>query len=159
MQDLSISSQTPQHAARATNARQQQPQLATAHKENHMYSDDGNNSDSSDDLNEAEKEKTPIRLDRSQIRTNESPSSRIESSDDNDANNQNHPPMEHRDRTSPSGQQPNSVALVDLKQFSLNEIMDDMDKDEMDFEEEIQRFALRDHPRIHQLSKEYLISS
>jgi hypothetical protein len=41
-------------------------------------------------------------------------------------------------------------------EYSLNEIMDDMDKDEMDFEEEIQKFALRDHPRIHQLSKEYL---
>jgi hypothetical protein len=132
--------------------------MVTAHKENYMYGGDGNNSDSSEDWNEAEKENTPLRLDRSQIRTAESPSSSSESSDDkNDADNQNHPPMEHRDQTSSTlGQQPNSVALVDLKQFSLNEIMDDMDKDKMDFEEEIQRFALRDHPKIHQLSKESL---
>jgi hypothetical protein len=157
LQDLPISSQTPQHTACATNARQQQSQVVTAHKENHIHGDDGNNSDSSEDWNEAEKENTPLRVHHSQIQTAESPSNRIEYSNDNDTDNQNHPPMEHRDQTTSSlGQQPNSVALVDLKQYSLNVIMDDMDKDEMDFEEEIQKFALRNHPRIHQLSKEYL---
>jgi hypothetical protein len=49
LQDLPISSQTPQHAACATNARQQQSQVVTAPKENYMYGDDGNNSDSSED--------------------------------------------------------------------------------------------------------------
>jgi hypothetical protein len=55
LKELPIS-QTPQHAACATNVRQQQSQVVTAHKENHIHvDDDGNNSDSSKDLNEAEK--------------------------------------------------------------------------------------------------------
>jgi hypothetical protein len=59
-----------------------------------------------------------------------------ESSNDNDTNNQKHLTIKHQDQTTSTlGQQPNSVALVDLKQFSLNEIMDHMDKGKMDFEE------------------------
>jgi hypothetical protein len=47
LQEIPISLQTPQHTACATNARQQQSQVMTAHKENHIHGDDGNNSDSS----------------------------------------------------------------------------------------------------------------